>query len=270
MSFDPSEAQAGLVAEALTLGYGALPIVDSLSVTLPKGRFIAILGPNGCGKSTLLKALSRQLAPLQGQVLLDGRAIADLGSKQAARALGLLAQGAEPPEGLSVEALVRQGRYPHRGPFSPWQACDQRAVDRALHQTGLTELRDRPVEVLSGGQRQRAWIAMVLAQDAPVLLLDEPTTWLDLRHQLEVLGLMRRLVDEGGLTVIAVLHDLDQAARHADHVVMMKAGRIVAEGGVRVALTKDRLAEVFGVDVDVLEDPATGRPMCVPRSILPE
>lgn len=262
-------SETGLQAEALTLGYGEARIVHGLSAKLPAGRFTAILGPNGCGKSTLLKALSRQMRPQGGKVRLDGRDIAAFGTKEAARALGLLGQGAEPPEGLSVEALVRQGRYPHRGPFSPWATADQHAVERALAQTGLKALRDRPVEALSGGQRQRAWIAMVLAQSAPVLLLDEPTTWLDLRHQLDILGLMRRLVDDEGLTVIAVLHDLDQAARHADHVVMMKAGRIVAEGPVRETLTSERLAEVFGVSVEVLEDPRTGRPLCIPRAVLP-
>ena len=256
-----------LCAEGLSLGYDGLRIAEGLSLTLAKRRFTAILGPNGCGKSTLLKALARQLAPQAGRVLLDGRDIAGMGSKEAARALGLLAQGAEPPEGLSVEALVRQGRYPHRGPFSPWTQADTEAVERALQRTGLAPLRHRPVEALSGGQRQRAWIAMVLAQAAGVLLLDEPTTWLDLRHQIEVLGLMRRLVDIEGMTVVAVLHDLDQAARHADEVVMMKAGRIVATGDIAATLRPDLLAEVFGVHIDVSPDPVTGRPLCIPRGL---
>lgn len=257
----------GLSARDVTLGYAGAPVIAGLSLALPAGQFTAILGPNGCGKSTLLKALARQLAPRAGQVLLDGKAIAGLGSKQAARALGLLAQGAEPPEGLNVEALVQQGRYPHRGPFSPWREADSAAVERALAHTGLVHLRDRAVDTLSGGQRQRAWIAMVLAQEAPVLLLDEPTTWLDLRHQIEVLALMRRLVEDAGLTVVAVLHDLDHAARHADHVVLMKAGQVLAQGGVREALQPDLLAQVFGVRVDVRPDPESGRLLCIPRGL---
>lgn len=257
----------GLTADRLTLGYHKQTILEGLSVTFPKSRFTAILGPNGCGKSTLLKALARQITPRAGRVLLDGRAIASLSTKEAARQLGLLAQGSVPPEGLTIEALVRLGRYPHRGPFSPWQAVDSAAVESALIRTGLADLRNRPLEALSGGQRQRAWIAMVLAQAAPVLLLDEPTTWLDLRHQIEILGLMRQLVDDEALTVIAVLHDLDQAARHADHLVMMQAGRILAEGTVADTLRPDLLAQVFGVTVDVIPDPATGRPLCIPRGL---
>lgn len=262
MTSDP-----GLAARDLTLRYGPATVAEGLSLRLPPRHLTAILGPNGCGKSTLLRALARQLVPQAGAVTLDGRALATLGTKETARHLGLLSQGVEPPDGLSVEALVRQGRYPHRGTFSSWTAEDETAVQRALDRTALTELRDRMVDTLSGGQRQRAWIAMVLAQSAPVLLLDEPTTWLDLRHQIEVLGLMRHLVDSEGLTVIAVLHDLDHAARHADHVVMMRDGQIIAEGHVRETLRPDLLAQVFGVTVEVLEDPRSGRPLCIPRGL---
>lgn len=260
-------SDTGLSAEGLTLGYSDASVIEDLSLALPAGQFTAILGPNGCGKSTLLKALARQLVPQAGRVLLDGKAIAGMGAKAAARALGLLGQGAEPPEGLSVEALVQQGRYPHRGPFSPWRTADSAAVERALQRTGLADLRGRAVDTLSGGQRQRAWIAMVLAQEAPVLLLDEPTTWLDLRHQIEVLGLMQRLVEDEGLTVIAVLHDLEHAARHADHVVMLKAGRVLAQGPVNQALRPDLLAQVFGVQVEVRPDPGSGRLLCIPRGL---
>lgn len=257
-----------LSAQSLTLTYPSRTVAKDLTLTLPKGQFTAILGPNGCGKSTLLKALARQITPQAGQVLLDGQALASMAPKEAARQLGLLSQGAEPPEGLTVEALVCQGRYPHRGAFSPWRETDAQAVAQALDATSLTHLKDRPLSALSGGQQQRAWIAMVLAQSAPVLLLDEPTTWLDLRHQIETLSLMRVLVD-GGLTVIAILHDLNQAARYADHIVMMKDGRVLAQGTPQETIRPNLLAQTYGVKVDVIPDPKTGRPLSIPRGLNP-
>lgn len=254
-----------LATEGATIGYGARSIVEALDLRIAPGAFTVLLGPNGSGKSTILRALAR-LLPLQaGAVLLDGRRISAMGSKEVARRVGLLAQGAVAPEGLRVIDLVRQGRYPHRAIFGGWSAGDEAAVQEALDLTRTQDLRDRPLEALSGGQRQRAWIAMALAQRAPILLLDEPTTYLDLAHQVELLELMRRLVDERGMTVVAVLHDLNHAARFGDHLVLLRDGRIVEEGAPAEVFRRDLIARVFGVDVSILPDPETGTPFCIPR-----
>ncbi|MGR3742633.1 MAG: ABC transporter ATP-binding protein [Pseudooceanicola nanhaiensis] len=258
-----------LSARAVRIGYGGAPVVAGLDLDIPAGRFTALLGPNGCGKSTILRAFSRLLPIESGRILLDGRDISALGTKALARKVGLLSQGAVAPEGLTVLDLVRQGRYPHRSLFGNWSAEDEEAVEAALQVTETTGMRNAPLDTLSGGQRQRAWIAMVLAQRAGILLLDEPTTYLDMAHQIEVLGLMRRLVDEEGITVVAVLHDLNQAAHYADMLVMLRSGELRAQGTPESVLSPATVADIFGVEVSILPDPETGRPLCIPRRLSP-
>ncbi|WP_084699939.1 ABC transporter ATP-binding protein [Streptacidiphilus anmyonensis] len=244
----------------------AEPVVADLDIALPRDAVTAIVGPNGCGKSTLLRGLARLLKPAAGSVLLDGADLHRLPSREVARRLGLLPQQPVAPEGITVEGLVRLGRHPHQGLFGAWSAADQDAVERALDRTGTSALRDRLVDRLSGGQRQRAWIALTLAQETELLLLDEPTTFLDLRHQLDVLDLAVRLQRESGRTVVMVLHDLGQAARYADHLVVLRAGRLVAAGPPHEVLDAELVAEVFDVECRVVPDPETGTPLVVPSA----
>lgn len=255
-----------LRTEGLQVSYGADPVVNGVDLALPAGEITAIIGPNGCGKSTLLRAFARLLAPLAGVVLLDGTDVHRRPTREVARELGLLPQGATCPDGLTVEDLVARGRYPHRGRWRPWSADDQEQVDAALEQTTMGDLRDRLVDELSGGQRQRAWIAMALAQDTPTMLLDEPTTYLDLAHQIEVLDLLSRLNSERGRTIVLVLHDLNEAARYADRIVAMRDGRIAADGPPAEVLTAGTVEQVFGLHCQILEDPATGAPLVVPSA----
>jgi iron complex transport system ATP-binding protein len=259
------DALSPLVAEKLTLAYvRTAPVVDALSFALPKGRITCILGPNGCGKSTLLQALARLLRPISGGVLLDGQLISELPTKEVARRVGLLPQGPVAPAGLTVEDLVGRGRLPHQGLLQQWSREDQAAVEHALEVTQVAGLRNRSVDELSGGQRQRVWIAMALAQDTPVLLLDEPTTHLDIAHQLEVLDLLSELNRSQGRTVVMVLHDLNEAARYGHHLVAMRRGRIVAQGAPEAVVTVETVQEVFGIDSRILTDPVTGTPLLVP------
>lgn len=251
----------------LRLGYDNTMIIDGLRVSLPSGQITALVGPNGCGKSTLLRGLARLLKPRGGAVYLDGVAIAKLPTKVVARQLGILPQSPQAPEGLTVRELVAQGRYPHQRWFQQWSREDEELTQRALAITNMLELADRPVDALSGGQRQRAWIAMTLAQNTAVLLLDEPTTFLDMAHQLEVLHLLHELNRREGRTVVMVLHDLNHAARYADHLVAMAAGRIVAAGPPQAVVTPAMLREVFGVEADVIPDPRTGLPLCIPHGL---
>lgn len=253
----------GIVAQGVALSYGRNRIVEDLDLHIPPGRFTAILGANGCGKSTILRALAGLHRPDAGAILLDGADMGTLGARARARRIGLLAQSGAVPEGLTVEELARQGRYPHRSLLGGWSAADAAAVEAALQATATTALRARPLERLSGGQRQRAWVAMTLAQESDILLLDEPTTYLDLAHQADLLGLLRRLVEPGGRTVVAVLHDLIQAARHADHIVLLAGGSILAQGPPSRVLTPDALRAAFGIEVTILEDPETGGPLCL-------
>ncbi|MBP2406205.1 ABC transporter ATP-binding protein [Streptomyces syringium] len=255
-----------LSTHGLKLGYGANIIVDGVDLTLPGGAVTAVVGPNACGKSTLLRGMARLLAPAAGTVTLDGSDIHRMPARALARRMGLLPQQAIAPEGVTVEALVRLGRYPHQRMLTPWSKADQTAVEEALERTGTTVLRDRSVDELSGGQRQRAWIALALAQDTPLLLLDEPTTFLDLRHQLDVLDLVEELNTEAGRTVVMVLHDLGQAARYADHLVVMCDGRPAAAGPPAEVLTAELVEEVFQVECRVVPDPETGTPLVVPRA----
>ncbi|MDF2666191.1 MAG: ABC-type cobalamin/Fe3+-siderophores transport system, ATPase component [Microbacterium sp.] len=253
-----------LTAEGVTLGYGDRTIVESLDLSLPPGKVTTIVGANACGKSTLLKSMARLLTPTSGQVLLDGKAIHRLPTKQVARVLGLLPQSPLAPDGIAVSDLVSRGRHPHQGALSRWTSADDAAVARALDATDTAHLADRPVDELSGGQRQRVWIAMALAQETDVLLLDEPTTFLDISHQIDVLDLLTDLNRERGTTVAMVLHDLNLAARYADHLVAMSQGRVIAAGDPSDVLTEAIVREVFGLDSRVVPDPLTGRPMVIP------
>lgn len=254
----------------LSAGYGGKPIIHDLNLSIPKGRFTALLGPNGCGKSTLLRTLAGLQAAQSGTVLLDDTPISTLGAKTLARRISILAQSAVAPEGLTVNDLVRQGRYPHRSLLGGWSAEDAAQVDMALNLTHMTDLRDQLLERLSGGQRQRAWIAMTLAQQGDTLLLDEPTSYLDLAHQIEILSLVRGFVDQRGVTVVAVLHDLNQAARYADHVVLLNQGRLQVQGAPESVLTPKHVRDGFGIDVLVMPDPETGTPMCIPKRDQPQ
>jgi ABC-type cobalamin/Fe3+-siderophores transport system ATPase subunit len=255
---------ATLRVERLDATYDDRPVLHGVDLDLPDGVVTAIVGPNGCGKSTLLKAMARVLVPVGGTVWLDGHAIHRLPTRQVARQVGLLPQATLAPEQLTVADLVARGRYPHRGPFGRWTDADQRAVEDALAATATGDLRDRPVDELSGGQRQRVWIAMVLAQQTYVLLLDEPTTYLDLAHRLEVLRLLRRLNQDRQVTVVMVLHDLHEAARHADHLIAMADGRIVAQGTPAETVTPGLVRAVFGVRCTTVACPVTGAPLIVP------
>jgi iron complex transport system ATP-binding protein len=253
-----------LAAEGVRLAYGDRVVVDSLDLELVDGSFTAIVGPNGCGKSTLLRALGRLLRPTSGAVLLDGRAITSTPTRDIARVLGLLPQTPLAPEGLTVADLVARGRHPHQSWLRQWSSDDAAVVAEALAWTDMSELADAPVDALSGGQRQRAWISMALAQGTDLLLLDEPTTYLDLAHQVDVLELVDRLHTERGRTVAVVLHDLNLAARYAQRLVAMKDGVLVAEGSPEEVLTERLLAEVFELEARVVPDPVTGTPMVVP------
>jgi iron complex transport system ATP-binding protein len=253
-----------LRAERLTLAYGDRAVVHELDLVIPRGRITAVVGANGCGKSTLLRALARLIAPRAGAVLLDGRAIGRLPTRAVAQRLGLLPQSPVAPDAITVEDLVARGRHPHQRLFRQWSRADEAAVEGALAATGTAELRDRPLDELSGGQRQRAWIAMTLAQETEIVLLDEPTTFLDLAHQVEVLDLLAELVAAHGRTVVMVLHDLNQASRYADHLVAMREGRVHTTGAPADVVDAALVREVFGLRARVIEDPETGTPLCLP------
>jgi iron complex transport system ATP-binding protein len=248
----------------LDLSYEARQVVHGLSMKIARGRITTIVGANGCGKSTLLRGLARILRPAGGTVLLDGESIHRLPTKLVAQRVGLLPQAPTAPDGLTVEDLVGRGRYPHQSLFQRWSLEDEAAVGAALAATGLDDLRERPVDELSGGQRQRAWIAMALAQETPIMLLDEPTTYLDLAHQVEVLDLLADLNEHDGRTIVMVLHDVNQAARYSHEIVAMKDGRIVLTGSPRSIMNAAFLQDVFGLEAQVIADPTDGTPVCLP------
>jgi iron complex transport system ATP-binding protein len=252
-----------LSAENLALAYDNKLIISELQLAIPDGKITALVGPNGCGKSTLLRGMARLLAPKRGQVFLDGKAIHSMSSKALARQLGILPQSPSAPEGLTVRELVAQGRYPHQSWFQQWSRDDEAITLQALRTTDMLELADRPLDTLSGGQRQRAWIAMALAQETSILLLDEPTTYLDLAYQIEVLDLLHDL-NQAGRTIVMVLHDLNQACRYAHNLVAMRDGTIWGQGEPADLLTKRMVAEVFRVNARIISDPITGTPMCIP------
>jgi len=255
-----------LRAEAVELGYDKRTVIRELSAAIPDGSFTVIVGPNACGKSTLLRALARMLKPRAGQVLLDGETITSRPSKEVARELGLLPQSPIAPDGIGVADLVARGRYPHQKLLRQWSREDERAVAAAMAATEVDALEERIVDELSGGQRQRVWLAMALAQETPILLLDEPTTFLDIAHQVEILDLCAELREEHGRTLVAVLHDLNHACRYATHLVAMRDGAIVAEGDPCEIVTAELVEAVFGLPCRVIEDPESGSPLVIPAS----
>ncbi|MBK4714701.1 MULTISPECIES: iron-enterobactin ABC transporter ATP-binding protein [Tenebrionibacter/Tenebrionicola group] len=256
--------QSRLRGEKLTLGYGKHTVADNLSVSIPDGEFTAIIGPNGCGKSTLLRSLSRLMTPLNGQVWLDGEPIGRYATKEVARRIGLLAQNASTPGDISVQELVSRGRYPHQPLFTRWREEDENAVRNAMRATGIEALAKQPVDTLSGGQRQRAWIAMVLAQETAIMLLDEPTTWLDISHQIDLLELLSSLNREQGYTLAAVLHDLNQACRYATHLIALREGKIIAQGAPKAIVTAELIEAIYGLRCMIIDDPVAHTPLVVP------
>lgn len=261
MSIPPS-----LSTRHLTLAYDNTMIVRDLTLAIPAGQITVLVGANGCGKSTLLRGLARLLKPSQGGVYLDGKSIAKHATKTVAQRLGLLPQSPVAPEGLTVKELVSQGRYPYQNWLQQWSSQDERYVQQALEITDLMELGDRPLDTLSGGQRQRAWIAMTLAQNTQILLLDEPTTFLDLAHQVEVLDLLAELNQQQGRTIVMVLHDLNHACRYADYLVAIKQGQVFAAGTPQSVMTEDMVQAVFNLECQIYPDPIAGTPMCIPTS----
>lgn len=253
-----------LNARKLSLAYDSTSIIEDLNLTIPNGKMTALVGPNGCGKSTLLRGISRLLRPCGGSVVLNGQDVWKLPTKELAKQLGILPQGPVAPEGLTVHELVAQGRYPHQSWLQQWSAEDERITLEALEITRVAEFADRPVDTLSGGQRQRAWIAMTLAQDSELLLLDEPTTFLDLAYQIEVLDLLHDLNSERGKTIVMVLHDLNHACRYADRLVAIHKGQITAQGTPDEVVTESLVREVFGIDCRVIADPVTNTPLVIP------
>ncbi len=265
MALQGPAAPPVLAARGLTLAYEDAIVATGLDLDVTEGTVTVIIGPNGSGKSTLLRALARLMAPKAGVVLLDGTDIRDQPTREVARRLGLLPQSPPLSVSITVEELVGRGRYPHRRWFEAWSKADEQAVEEALAMAHLSELRRRPVDHLSGGQRQRVWIAMALAQQAPVMLLDEPTTHLDMAHRLEVLDLLAALNRDLGRTVVMVMHELDEAARYADRLVAMRDGQVVASGPPVEVVTAEMVDAVFGVRCRIVDDPFTGRPRCVPE-----
>ncbi|WP_017556981.1 ABC transporter ATP-binding protein [Nocardiopsis baichengensis] len=259
-----------LRAEGATLGYGETVVARDLDFAVADGAVTSIIGPNGCGKSTLLRALGRLLRPRSGQVLLDGRPIARTPPRQVARTVAVLPQAPLAPPGLTVGDLVMRGRHPHQSWYRQWSSSDAGEVARALEMTGMAGFAERPLERLSGGQRQRAWISMALAQGTDLLLLDEPTTYLDLAHQIEVLELVRALNRDHGRTVVMVLHDLNLAGRYSDLLVAMRDGAVRASGAPGEVLTPDLVAETFGLECKVVPDPVSGSPLVVPVGVRTE
>jgi iron complex transport system ATP-binding protein len=258
-----------MITDRLRLGYGDRTIVDDLSLDLPRGQVTAIVGPNGCGKSTVLRSLARLLKPLGGSILLDGADIQRTGTKEIARKLAILPQSPLAPSGITVRELVGYGRFPHQGLLRSASADDREAVDWAIAITNLDAYRDREVDTLSGGERQRAWIAMALAQKTDVLLLDEPTTYLDIHYQIDVLSLVRDLNTEHGITVGWVLHDLNQAAAYSDRMVMLRDGAVVRHGPPEQVMTPDAIREVFGIECCVIQHPLGRVPVCLPNGFCP-
>ncbi|MFG1924951.1 ABC transporter ATP-binding protein [Cryptosporangium sp. NPDC048952] len=255
-----------LYAENVELAYDQRVVASGLDVDIPDGSLTVIVGPNACGKSTLLRALARMLKPRTGAVYLDGAQISSLPSKEVARRLGLLPQSPTAPDGITVADLVSRGRYPHQKLLRQWSREDEQVVASAMAATGVSDLALRLVDELSGGQRQRVWIAMALAQQTPILLLDEPTTYLDIAHQLEVLDLCAELHERENRTLVAVLHDLNHACRYATHLIAMRAGKVVAEGPPASIVTASLVEEVFGLPCQVVPDPETDTPLVIPAN----
>lgn len=253
---------------SLSAGYGNGSIINDLNIKIPEGKITSIIGANGCGKSTILKTLSRMIEPEKGSVLLNGKEISKLPGIEVAKQMAILPQSPTAPKGLTVEELVAYGRYPHQKGFGKLNEKDRDKINWALEITGLSEFRERDVDALSGGQRQRVWISMALAQDTDLILLDEPTTYLDLVHQLEVLQLLQKLKEETGRTIALVIHELNMAARFSDHMIAVRSGEIIAYGSPEEIMTPEILSEIFMIDSVIMKDPRTGKPVCVTYDIL--
>lgn len=254
----------GLETNSLTLGYGESVIIEDLDLHIPKGEITVFIGGNGCGKSTLLRSLARLLNPKAGSIILDGTSVQKMQTKEIAKQLAILPQGPEAPEGLTVLQLVKQGRYPYQNWLKQWSVEDERKVNEALAATQMRELAERQVDSLSGGQRQRAWIAMTLAQDTETILLDEPTTYLDMTHQIEILDLLFELNEKENRTIVMVLHDLNLACRYAHHIIAVQDKKIYAEGKPEDVITCDLVRDVFKMECQVTRDPIFGTPLCIP------
>ncbi|MEN1970257.1 ABC transporter ATP-binding protein [Lentibacillus sp. N15] len=254
-----------LAANNLTLGFGDRIIIDEMDITIPKGEITVFIGPNGCGKSTLLRSLARLLKPKQGSVVLNGQDIAKMRTKEVAQNLAILPQSPTSPEGLTVYELVKQGRHPYRKVMKQWSTEDEEAVQKALKDTNMQELMNQPVDSLSGGQRQRAWIALTLAQDTDIILLDEPTTYLDLAHQIDVLDLLFELNEKNSRTIVMVLHDLNLASRYAHHIIAIKDKKVYAQGKPEETISRELVSDVFRMRCNIACDPIFGTPMCIPH-----
>ncbi|CUP52972.1 MAG: ABC transporter ATP-binding protein [Clostridium baratii] len=247
----------------LNISYGNLDIVKDLNLEIPKGKITTIIGANGCGKSTILKTLARIIKPKSGSIYINDKELNSQDSKELAKAMAVLPQSPQAPNGLTVEELISYGRFPHQKGFGKLKDEDKDIINWALEKTRILEFRDRPIEALSGGQRQRAWIAMALAQETDILLLDEPTTYLDLAHQLEVLKLLEELNKKEGRTIVMVIHELNNAARFADHMIGVKKGKIVCQGTAHEVMTKENLREIFNIDAEIVNEPKSGKPVCI-------
>jgi iron complex transport system ATP-binding protein len=256
-----------ITAEKLSIGYGEKLIIDGLDLEIPEGKITALVGANGSGKSSILKTMARLLTPQQGGVFLNGKLITQMPTKEVAKQLAILPQNPTSPEGLTVIELVAYGRFPHQKGFGSLKKEDREAIHKALEATGMLEFANRPIDQMSGGQRQRAWIAMALAQGTNLLFLDEPTTYLDMAHQLEVLQLLERLNREEARTIVMVVHDLNHASLFAHHLVAIKNGKAIYEGTPAEVISKEMLRQVFNVEADVISDPRTGAPLCIPYGL---
>ena len=247
----------------LNISYGNLDIVKDLNLDIPKGKITTIIGSNGCGKSTILKTIARIIQPKSGDIFVNNINIKQQSPKELAKTMAVLPQSPQAPSGLTVEELIAYGRFPHQKGFGKMRKEDNDIVTWALQSTGIEEFRDRPIEALSGGQRQRAWIAMALAQQTDILILDEPTTYLDLAHQLEILKLLEELNRKQGTTIVMVIHELNNAARFADHMIGVKKGKVICQGSAEEVMTKENLKELFNIDAEIVQDPRNNKPVCL-------
>lgn len=252
-----------ITTKNLNISYGNVDIVKDLNLNIPKGKITTIIGANGCGKSTILKTIGRVITPKSGNIYINGKDIYKENPREIAKNMAILPQSPQAPSGLTVEELIAYGRFPHQKGFGKANDKDKDIVNWALEITGIEEFKDRNIDDLSGGQRQRAWIAMALAQETDILLLDEPTTYLDLAHQLEILKLLEDLNKKQGRTIVMVIHELNNAARFADHMIGIKKGKIVCEGSADEVMTKENLKEIFNIDAEIVKDPRTKKPVCI-------
>lgn len=252
-----------ITTKNLNISYGNVDIVKDLNLSIPEGKITTIIGANGCGKSTILKTIARILKPKSGEIYIAGTEINKQSSKELAKKMAVLPQTPKAPDGLTVQELIAYGRFPHQNGFGSLSKEDNDIVNWALEVTGISEFKDRTIDALSGGQRQRAWIAMALAQETDILLLDEPTTYLDLAHQLDILKLLEELNKKQGRTIVMVIHELNNAARFADHMIGVKKGKIVCEGTPKEVMTNENLREIFNIDAEIIEEPKSGKPVCI-------